>query len=217
MAGTKSNDSRVAYIYKESSPIPGNGTWHPIIGIASTNSNYNWKGTHSFEDYSVTFEEVVKAQGGVNNFANESARNSAIPAPDHGTVAFVRSINGVNNSNQIQFYSDVTSTWVNYTDTSFIPKTSDYTIGLSDSGKTITVNSSSTATITIPANATTSFAVGTKIDIIGIGSGTVEIAPATNVIINSKNTWKKLNSQYSGATIMKIDTNTWVLIGDLKA
>lgn len=217
MAGTKSNDSRVAYIYKESSPIPGNGTWHPIIGIASTNSNYNWKGTHSFEDYSVTFEEVVKAQGGVNNFANESDRNSAIPAPDHGTVAFVRSVNGVNNSNQIQFYSDVTSTWVNYTDTSFIPKTSDYTIGLSDSGKTITINSSSTATLTIPANATTSFAVGTKIDIIGIGSGTVAIAPATNVTINSKNTWKKLNSQYSGATIMKIDTNTWVLIGDLKA
>lgn len=217
MAATKSNESRVAYIYKESSPVPGNGTWHPIIGIASTVSDYTWTGTHTFNDQPVTFEEVVKAQGGVNNFADETARNAAIPSPDHGTVAFVRSINGVNNSNQIQFYSAVSSTWVNYADTSFIPKTSDYTIALPDSGKTITINSSSTVTLTIPANATVGFAIGTRLDVIGIGSGTVAIAPATNVTLNSKNSWRKLNAQYSGATIMKIDTNTWVLIGDLKS
>ncbi len=219
MPATKSNESRVAYIYKENPLSIGNGTWHPIIGIASTEADYTWKGTHVFEDNSVTFEEVVKAQAGVNNFVDESARDLALPAPDHGTVVFVKTVNGVNTANQIQYYSGTapSGVWVNYMDTSFVAKTSDYTIALADSGKTITVNSGSTVTITVPANATVPFAIGTKIDFIGLGSGTVQFGPASNVTINSKNSWVKIGSQYSGATIIKIDTNTWVLIGDLKS
>ena len=96
MAKTKSNESKVAYIYKESSPA-GNGVWYPIIGIASTSADYTWTGTHVFNDNPVTFEEVVKAQGGVNNFETESARDLAIPTPIHGTVAFVKTVKNINN------------------------------------------------------------------------------------------------------------------------
>jgi hypothetical protein len=216
MAATKSNQSRVAYVFKESTPA-GNGSWHPIIGIASTNADYTWTGTHTFNDQQVTFEEVVKAQGGVNNFETESARDAAIPSPDHGTVAFVKTVNGVNTANQIQYYSSVTSKWVNYADTAFVAKTSDYTIALPDSSKTITVNSGSTVTITVPTNTSVPFAIGTKIDFVGLGSGTVAFGVASGVTLNSKNSWLKLNAQYSGATLIKIDTNTWVLIGDLKS
>jgi hypothetical protein len=216
MPATKSNQSRVAYVFKESTPA-GNGSWHPIIGIASTNADYTWTGTHTFNDQQVTFEEVVKAQGGVNNFETESARDAAIPSPDHGTVAFVKTVNGVSTANQIQYYSSVTSKWVNYADTSFVPKTSDYTIALPDSSKTITVNSGSTVTITVPTNTSVPFAIGTKIDFVGLGSGTVAFGIASGVTLNSKNSWRKLNAQYSGATLIKIDTNTWVLIGDLKS
>lgn len=217
MAASKSNDSRVAYIFKESTPA-GNGSWHPIVGIASTNADYTWEGAHTFATSPVTFEEVVKAQAGVNNFETESARDAAMPTPPiHGTVAFVKTVNGVNNANQIQYYSTETDSWVNYADASFVAKTSDYTIALSDSGKTITVNSSSTVTVTVPLNSTVPFAIGTKVDVVGLGTGTVAFAGAVGVTINSKNSWLKLNSRYSGATIMKIDTNTWVLIGDLKS
>lgn len=216
MAASKSSDSRVAYIFKESSPA-GNGSWHPIIGIASTQANYTWTGTHVFNDNPVTFEEVVKAQGGVNNFETETARDAAIPSPDHGTVAFVKTVNGVSNANQIQYYSTATNTWVNYADASFVAKTSDYTIALSDSSKTITVNSGSTVTITVPANSTVPFAIGTKIDFVGLGSGTVAFGGANGVTLSSKNSWLKLNAQYSAGTLLKIDINTWVLIGDLKS
>jgi hypothetical protein len=217
MAATKSNQSRVAYIFKESSP-PGNGSWHPIIGIASTNADYTWTGTHTFNDQPVTFEEVVKAQGGVNNFADETARDAALPTPDHGTVAFVRSVNGVNTANQIQFYSAATSKWINYSDTSFVAKTSDYTIALSDSGKTLTVNSSSAVAITIPANASVPFPIGTRIDVVALGSGAVSFTAAVGVTLSSKNSWLKLNGQYAGGTLIKIDaTNAWLLVGDLKS
>ncbi len=217
MAATKSNESKVAYIFKESSPA-GNGVWYPITGIASTSADYTWTGTHEFNNNPVTFEEVVKAQGGVNNFNTESDRDTALGStPPHGTVAFVKTVNGDSTANQIQYYSATTSAWVNYADASFVAKTSNYTIALSDSGKTITINSGSTVTITIPANATVPFPIGTKIDFITIGSGTSQFGAASGATINSKNSWLKLNAQYSGATIIKIDTNTWVLIGDLKS
>lgn len=216
MTASKSNQSKVAYIFKESSP-PGNGSWYPIIGIASTAANYTWTGTHTFNTNPVSFEQVIKAQAGVNNFDTETDRDAAIPSPVHGIVAFVKTVNGVSNANQLQYYSSVTSTWVNYADTSFVAKTSDYTIALADSGKTITVNSGSTVTITVPTNAAVPFPLGTRIDIIGIGSGTVDFGVSSGVTLNSKNTWKKLNTQYSAAGLVKVDTNTWILIGDLKS
>jgi len=37
------------------------------------------------------------------------------------------------------------------------------------------------------------------------------------VIINSKNSNKKISSRYSGAVLTKVDTNTWLLLGDLTA
>jgi beta-lactamase superfamily II metal-dependent hydrolase len=59
--------------------------------------------------------------------------------------------------------------------------------------------------------------VGQKIEIIRKGSGEVSIAGAVGVTINSKNMNKRIASQYSGAILVKDDTNTWILIGDLKA
>lgn len=214
MPQTKSNESKVAYIYSAETQ-----TWHPVIGIASTQANYTWTGTHNFNDQVVTFEEVVRAQAGVNNFDNETARDAALSSPDHGTVAFVKTVNGVSNANQIQYYSGTapSGSWVNYADVSFVPKTSNYTVALSDSGKAITVNSGSAVTITVPVNSSVPFAIGTRIDVITIGSGAVDFGTSAGVILNSKNSWKKLNAQYSAATLLKIDTNTWVLIGDLKS
>lgn len=211
MPQTKSNESKVAYIYSA-----GSQTWHPIIGIASTQANYTWTGAHVFNDQQVTFEEVVRAQGGVNNFDTESTRDSVLGStPDYGVVAFVRTVNGDNTANQIQYYNG--TAWVNYADTSFVAKTSNYTIALPDSGKTVTINSGSAVTITVPLSSVVPFAIGTRIDFVTLGSGAVDFGTSAGVTLNSKNSWKKLNSQYSGATLMKTDTNTWVLIGDLKS
>jgi hypothetical protein len=213
MAATKSNESRVAYIFKESTP-PGNGTWHPVVGIASTLADYTWTGTHVFNDQPVTFEEVVKAQGGVNNFTDASARDAAIPSPDHGTVAFVKNIGG-NIVNQIQYYSANAGAWVNYSDTSYANISSNATLELFHAGKTVNVTAA--ATITLPAYADVPLASGTRIDFIRTGSGDVTFATASGVTLNSKNSWLKIGSQYSGATALKVGQNAWVLVGDLKA
>lgn len=222
MATTKGTSPKIAYIYKESSPTPGSGTWHPIVGIASTAANYTWTGTHTFNDYSVTFEEVLTAQAGVNNFLDETARDAAIPTPDYGTVVFVKQTNAGAVINQIQYWDG--TIWRNYAGyTTIADATDSFSIGLSHVGKTVTLTKSTALTVTVPTNATVAFPVGARIDFVQAGAGQASFAAASGVTINSKgsdgtgNGNKKISARYSGATLIKKATDEWLLIGDLTA
>lgn len=97
-------------------------------------------------------------------------------------------------------------------------KTSSYSLTTNDAGKTIIMNvSTGSASVTIPPQSSQSFLENTKIDIIQIGSVQVEFIAGSGVTINSKNSNKKIASQYSGATLLRVSENSWVLIGDLIA
>jgi len=48
------------------------------------------------------------------------------------------------------------------------------------------------------------------------GAGQVTISPAGGVTINSADSANKTVAQYSMAGLIKLDTNTWVLFGDLE-
>lgn len=97
-------------------------------------------------------------------------------------------------------------------------KVTDYPLVAADAGKTIIMNvSSGTAQITIPPQSSISFANNTKIDIVQIGSVQVQFVPGSGVTINSKNGNKKIAAQYSGATLLRISSDNWLLIGDLIA
>jgi len=207
---TINSDGKVAYIYNES-----NDTWYAIGGAVNTNAEYTWTADQTFTS-PTTFESVVSAQAGVNNFQNPTARDTAIASPINGIVCFVRQEDSGSIINQVQYYYN--GEWRNYADSvSFITKTADYTIAKSDAGKTISVDSSSDVVITIPANSATPFVVGQKIEFVRLGTGNVSIAGELGVTVNSKLTNKKIATQFSGAVITKTDTNTWLLIGDLTA
>lgn len=208
---TISSTSKVGFIYNEST-----STWHPIAGVANTTADYSWTGNHNFAN-DVTFADVVSAKAGVNNFANPSARDAAIPSPISGTVVFVRQDNSGNVINQIQYYSTTATAWVNYYDAQLVNKTANYVIALNDSGKTITVNASSATTITVPTNATVAFPIGTTITVFQTGAGETSFVEASGVTIRSKGSYKKLNAQYSGAQLVKLETDVWLLAGDIKA
>jgi hypothetical protein len=91
-----------------------------------------------------------------------------------------------------------------------------YTLALSDAGKMVTLTNASPITLTIPTNGTTAFPVNTRIDLLQYGAGQVTIAGA-GVTINSSGSKLKLTGQYSGASLWKKATDTWVVIGDLSA
>lgn len=91
-----------------------------------------------------------------------------------------------------------------------------YTLVLGDLAKLITMDNSSPMTLTVPENASVAFAVGDKIDILRKGAGTLTIAGAGSASVNAT-PGLKLRAQWSSATLVKLATNTWVLIGDLAA
>jgi hypothetical protein len=96
-------------------------------------------------------------------------------------------------------------------------KTASYTLSnLNERDTLIEVGSSSATTLTIPADSTVDYPVGTTIDILQTSSGQVTIAGAGGVTVNST-PGLKLRTQWSSATLMKRAANTWVVYGDLMA
>jgi hypothetical protein len=214
---TINSDGKVAYIYNS-----GDDTWYALGGAVNTNAEYTWAADQTF-DAVVTLDSVVKAKAGVNNFIDPTARDAAIPSPVNGIVCFVKQKDDGTIINQIQYYYN--GEWRYALDSmTAVDITADYTITKDDAGKTLFITSSSAVVITIPANSTTAFAKGQKVEFIRNGSGAVSFAGEVTVVgqpspvtINSKFSNKKIAAQYSGAVITKKDTNTWLLLGDLTA
>lgn len=71
-------------------------------------------------------------------------------------------------------------------------------------------------TLTIPADTLVNFPTGTTIDILQSGQGQTTIQAGEGVVLNYT-PGKKLRLQWSMATILKRDANTWLLFGDLTA
>jgi hypothetical protein len=69
----------------------------------------------------------------------------------------------------------------------------------------------------VPTNATVPFAIGTQITITQAGAGQVTVAGAVGVTVNSSDNFLKLRVQWSAATLIKTNTNSWILIGDISA
>jgi hypothetical protein len=92
-----------------------------------------------------------------------------------------------------------------------------YTLAVGDAGQLVTLSNASAITLTVPTNASVPFAIGTQITITQANSGEVTIAGAVGVTVNSADGDLKLRTQWSAATLIKTNTNSWILIGDIKA
>lgn len=207
---TINNSPKTAYVYDEET-----STWYAIGGNTNTAANYTWSGTQEFQN-TATFEDAIKNKAGINNFIDPAARDAALPLPVRGLVCFVKQDASAVAINQLQFY-DGTSWKYIHGYTTLLSKIANYEPALDDAGKTITLDSASATTITIAPNSSKAFPLGTRFDVIRMGTGAVTFVQGSGVTILSKNSNKNIASRWSGATIVKTDTNTWVLIGDLIA
>lgn len=96
-------------------------------------------------------------------------------------------------------------------------QTVSYTATVSDLGKTITINSASATTFTIPLFSVAAFPVGATINVVQLGAGDVTIAITATGTLQSESSWVKIGAQYSGVTLLKLATDTWIILGRLKA
>lgn len=96
-------------------------------------------------------------------------------------------------------------------------KTANYTFVLGDANGFIYSNSASALTFTIPLNSSVEYPTGTEIHIMRYGTGEISISPTSGVTLVSEGSKRRINAQYQAASLKKLDTNTWVLIGALKS
>ena len=92
-----------------------------------------------------------------------------------------------------------------------------YTAILSDSEKIITLNNASAVTMTIPANASVEYPVGTKLNFMQLGVGKVTVEITSDTLTYNSALTTSLNGQYAVATAVKISSTVWVLFGNLEA
>jgi hypothetical protein len=91
-----------------------------------------------------------------------------------------------------------------------------YTLVLTDAGKLVTLDNAGAITLTVPLASSVAYAIGTSIDMVQIGAGQVTVAGTGGVTVNAT-PGLKFRAQWSAATLLKITSDTWVLVGDLSA
>lgn len=94
-------------------------------------------------------------------------------------------------------------------------KSANYTLVLTDATKFIKMSVGTANIVTVPTNSSVAFPIGTQIHIIQYGAGKTQVTGAGVVIYSTPGNF--LRAQYSSATLLKCDTNIWMLMGDLSA
>lgn len=91
-----------------------------------------------------------------------------------------------------------------------------YTLVLADAHKLVTLSNASAIALTVPTNASVAFEIGDQVNLLQLGAGQVTVGGAS-VTFRSEGSKLKLKGQYAMATLVKIDTDTWVLVGNTAA
>jgi len=97
----------------------------------------------------------------------------------------------------------------------FNNNTGNYTLALTDQGKILPFNTTSTGTVTIPLNSSVAFPTGSFVNFIQTGTGPILVTGASGVSVQSEGSKLKLKGQYAVAGALKTDTDTWVAFGNL--
>ena len=96
------------------------------------------------------------------------------------------------------------------------PQTVSYTLVAGDAGNVVTVTSSSATNLTVPKSDTVNYSVGTRIDVLQLGAGQVTVVATSGVTI-SATPGLKVAAQYGAASLLKLATDSWLLVGALAA
>jgi hypothetical protein len=92
-----------------------------------------------------------------------------------------------------------------------------YTLALTDANNTmVELSNASPIALTVPLNSSVAFPVGSQVNLLQTAAGQVTIAGDSGVTVNGT-PGLKLRTQWSGASLIKRATNTWVLVGDVSA
>jgi hypothetical protein len=94
--------------------------------------------------------------------------------------------------------------------------TTSYILVLVDAGGVVEVNSTSNLTVTVPPNSDAAFPIGTLIEVLRYGTGTVTLIAGTGVtLLPPAGAPLTARVRYSPIALRKRATDEWVVSGDL--
>lgn len=105
---------------------------------------------------------------------------------------------------------------IGYRDIPQVSFSANASIATTDAGKHYYSTSASNLVLTIANNASQAFAIGSAINIINRGTGTMTIAQDTGVtlyIAGNTTSGNRTLSSYGAATIQKVETDVWFVVG----
>lgn len=88
-----------------------------------------------------------------------------------------------------------------------------YTLVAEDLGKLVRFTNSGAVTLTVPPNSSVSFDIGDRVNLLLDSTGTLTIQGGSGVTVSAEGGVLELNTRYSIATLVKLDTNSWMLTG----
>ena len=182
--------------------IAANGTNVKGVYQSGSTTTNNFVGRTSFgttsSPHASAAIDVVSTTTGVGLPTMTSTQRDAISSPRQGLAVY----NTTDDKISVRRSSD----WVDVAPdraTLNAQTGTTYTLVIGDAGKTVTMDNASAMTLTIPANSSVAFPVGTTIDVIRKGAGTLTIAITTDTL-RSADSNTKLRAQYSSGTLLKI-------------
>lgn len=93
-----------------------------------------------------------------------------------------------------------------------------HSIVATDQNGIVTMDNAAANTVTINLNATTALNVGHQTDIVQIGAGVTTIDAVAGVTLNNVDGGSTtISARFSGATLLKLATDTWVVFGNIAA
>lgn len=91
-----------------------------------------------------------------------------------------------------------------------------YTLQLTDAFRLVIIDAATGKNLTVPPNSAVAFPVGTRVDLGADGAGQVTVVAGSGVTVRTPETLK-LRKQFAKATLIKRDTDTWDIEGNLEA
>ena len=93
-------------------------------------------------------------------------------------------------------------------------KVANYQLALVDRGKSVVMNGSS-LTLTVPANSSVAFPIGTAIVVININATSLSVAITTDTmtLVNSTTTGTRTLARNAMATLVKVGATNWIIAG----
>lgn len=84
-----------------------------------------------------------------------------------------------------------------------------YTFVLTDQGKVVTLSNAAAVSVSVPLNSSVAFPTNTHISLVNLGAGLVTVAGVSGVTVNAS---VFTLAQYESATLIKLGTDSWVLL-----